>query len=150
MTPSSLAAGVITGPPRTKKNSPRRLARFDKKLGRSRTYEVPSLAYEEWDQYAVLQLRHMARLRVAVDVNCKALFYRAALVGDACGYYQALADTLEHAGVVVNDKYIVSWDGSRMLKDRANPRVEFELTEAKNDTPGFLSSETKHGAAEDN
>jgi len=31
---------------------------------------------------------------------------------------------------VENDRLIVSWDGSRLLKDRDNPRVEIEITEA--------------------
>jgi Holliday junction resolvase RusA-like endonuclease len=41
---------------------------------------------------------------------------------------QALADTLEAAGVVPDDKYIAAWDGSRLLKDAADPRVEVTLT----------------------
>jgi hypothetical protein len=60
-------------------------------------------------------------------VNCRALFYRDANRGDAVGLYQGLADVLEHGGVVTNDKYLVSWDGSRLLKDSARPRVEVEL-----------------------
>ena len=66
---------------------------------------------------------------VSGDVNCRALFYRDANRGDAVGFYQGLADLLEKRGVLVNDRQIVSWDGSRLLKDAANPRVEIELTE---------------------
>ena len=64
----------------------------------------------------------------ASPVNCRALIYRDALRGDAVGFYQAVGDLLQLAGVVVNDKYLVSWDGSRLLKDSARPRVELELT----------------------
>jgi hypothetical protein len=57
------------------------------------------------------------------------LFYRDAERGDAVGYYQGLADLLEKRGVVANDRLIMSWDGSRLLKDSANPRVELTLEE---------------------
>ena len=40
-----------------------------------------------------------------------------------------VADALEEAGVVLNDSLIASWDGSRLLKDAANPRVEITLEE---------------------
>ena len=39
----------------------------------------------------------------------------------------ALADALEEAGIVENDRLIVSWDGSRLLKDAATPRIEVML-----------------------
>ena len=55
--------------------------------------------------------------------------YGRKLIGDAVGYYQAVADWLELAGALVNDKWIVSWDGSGMRKDQACPRVEVTLTE---------------------
>ena len=56
-------------------------------------------------------------------VNCAAVFYRDAHRGDAVGYYQALGDALEAAGVVSNDKWLVSWDGSRLRKDADRPRI---------------------------
>ena len=62
-------------------------------------------------------------------MNCRALLYRDALIGDAAGYYQALADWLESSGVIVNDRLIVQWDGSRLLKDAARPRIEVTLEE---------------------
>lgn len=67
----------------------------------------------------------------AIDypINCRALIYRHAAVGDAVGYYQAVGDLLELAGAVANDRWIVSWDGSRLLKDPGRPRVEIELQE---------------------
>ena len=60
--------------------------------------------------------------------NCRALFYRDAARGDAVGYYQGLADLLEKRGVISNDKWLVSWDGSRLEIDKENPRVEVTLT----------------------
>lgn len=128
---------TIPGPPRTKKTSNRivRCGKFPKVL--------PSKAFEEWNRMAQIRLRARGALAVLgsggceiskelclpleVPVNCRALFYRERMTGDAVGYYQALADALEEAGIVENDRLVVSWDGSRMLKDAANPRVEVVL-----------------------
>lgn len=94
---------------------------------------LPSKPFEDWNWAAQLHLIP-ARTRGAAiglpftsPVNCKAYFYRHALVGDAVGFYQALADAMEEAGIVENDRLIVSWDGSRLLKDAANPRIEVTL-----------------------
>ena len=69
-------------------------------------------------------------------LNCRALFYRDARRGDAVGYYQGLADLLEKRGVIENDAQLTQWDGSRLLLDRENPRVEIELTEVGSITEG--------------
>ncbi len=118
---------TIEGPPRTKKNHGRVIKRGKRK------FHVPSEAHEAWANSAVLQLRIQARKRYpggwpSCPVNCRALIYRDANRGDAVGYYQAIADALEAAGVVENDRLIVAWDGSRILVDRHCPRVEIELT----------------------
>ncbi len=97
--------------------------------------------HQEWNQAAQLHLCepragwHMNAgaydfVPFTVPVNGCALFYREALTGDAVGYYQALADALQEARIVENDKLIVSWDGSRLLKDAATPRVEVALEAA--------------------
>jgi len=121
---------VIPGAPRTKKNHGKRIKRGN------RIYNVASDAYTAWNAMAVASLRRDiaslagARRPITVPVNCRALFFREALTGDAVGYYQALADTLENAGVVENDKLIVSWDGTRLLKDAGLPRIILTLEEA--------------------
>lgn len=126
---------TIIGAPRTKKNHGRRIKR-----GR-RIFHVPSEAHEAWANAAILQLRSQLRrapseLPVVLlpyytsPVNVRALIFRDANRGDAVGYYQAIADALEAAGVVQDDKFCVSWDGSRLLVDRHAPRVEIELTPA--------------------
>lgn len=121
-----LFSATISGTPRTKKTSQRivRAGRFPKVL--------PSKAYIEWNNSAVMQLNPFV-YRPSIDqpVNCRAVFYRDALCGDAVGFYQALADTLQNAGIVADDKWIVSWDGSRLLKDSVYPRVVVILEEAK-------------------
>jgi hypothetical protein len=63
--------------------------------------------------------------------NVAAKFYRDRAVGDAMGFYQGLADLLAERGVISNDRWLVQWDGSRLLKDAAHPRVELVLTSAE-------------------
>lgn len=115
---------TILGPPRTKKTSNRIVTR--KSDGRQ--FVLPSAANESWTKNAVRQLLAHGKPKLAEPVNLCALIYRDALRGDTIGYLQAICDALERAGVVVNDKWIVSFDGSRPLKDKNNPRVEIELT----------------------
>lgn len=124
--PMRLAAFVINGAPRTKKNHGRRV--WARKL--KRTVSVPSEAFEVWEEKALWQLRQLWRGKpIARPVFVAAIFYRQAKTGDAVGYYQGLADILQKAGVVVDDKFIVHWDGSRMRKDAARPRVEIVIYE---------------------
>lgn len=104
----------------------------------TRKFHIPSEAYTTmegkivaWAQTA-LTMNHgkaiFARcLHFAQPLNCAAIFYRDANRGDANGYYQGLADALEAAGVVADDKWIVQWDGSRLRKDAQRPRIEVTL-----------------------
>lgn len=115
---------VLLGAPRTKKNHSR-IERRGK-----RNVILPSHAHEAW--YA--SVFHSAKRQrpgagpIRCPVNCAALFLRDRLIGDAVGYYQAVADLLQKAGIIENDALIVSWDGSRLGKDAANPRIELFLT----------------------
>ena len=82
--------------------------------------------------------------------NCKAIFYRSRRIGDAVGYYQGLADLLQDKnlstmrGVTLNvltdDKWIQTWDGSRLEIDREKPRVEVELTPMENQTIDLMEA----------
>ena len=117
---------VLDGAPRTKKTSNRII-----RAGNRRRI-LPSKAHERWFGAVFPKLAQVAgllapRLPLRVPVNVAATFYRDAERGDAVGYYQALADLLERAGVVENDVLIRSWDGSRLRKDAAYPRIELEI-----------------------
>lgn len=117
---------IIPGSPRTKKNHGRRT-----RSGK----QIPSAAFEAWNKMAQFYLRiwcshNFISDPASVPVNCAAVFYRDREIGDAVGYYQALADALQEARIVVDDRLIVSWDGSRMKKDARSPRIEVTLTEA--------------------
>lgn len=116
---------TLPGPPRTKKNSA-----TISRVG-TRVVLRPSEAWMAWRdavRVAALRAGWHRHAPIAAPVNCAALFYRDARRGDACGYYQGLADVLEEIGVVDDDKRIEQWDGSRLLVDRADPRVVLTLT----------------------
>lgn len=119
---------VIVGAPVTKKNSQQR----------TRHGIIQSKAYRTWEPRAVRQLREQRGLpptaipmRVAPEaglLNMRALVYRKAAVGDLLNYLAAASDALQKACVLIDDKQIVQVDGSRLLIDRKNPRIEIELT----------------------
>lgn len=123
---------TVWGSPRTKKTSNRLV------VAGHRTRILPSKAWERWVKTAPI-LRGTNRdepVRQVLGVpdkpyNVCATFYRDARRGDAIGFYQGLADLLEKRGVISDDKFFVSWDGSRLEIDRENPRVEVTLTESK-------------------
>lgn len=113
----------ILGAPVTKKNSGQivMIGKFPRIF--------PSKAFRAWNKEAQKQLmRERPITPLACPVNVQADFYRAKSIGDAVGFYQALADALEEARIVENDKWIVSWNGSTLLKDAVCPRIEVTIT----------------------
>lgn len=115
---------TVPGAPRTKKNSGKIWNRGNRRIIR------PSEAWLEWRD---MVKRYTAtkpefRLRIDKPVNCCAHFYRDREAGDSHGYYNGIADVLQEIEVVVDDKWLVSWDGSRLLKDNMRPRTEVVLT----------------------
>jgi Holliday junction resolvase RusA-like endonuclease len=126
---------VLPGPPRTKKTS-NRIVKIPKKGGgRGFSKILPSKAFCAWEGAVAPQVaaawRRAGGETIEVPVNCKAMIFRDANRGDAVGYYQGIADVLQKAGVVSDDKWIVSWDGTRLAIDRKNPRVEVLLEEVR-------------------
>lgn len=110
---------------------------------------LPSDTYE---QFALECMWFRGSLRQAIDfplpitgpVAVKATFYRAGDYGDLLGYEQALADVLQAEawskpkqlgqapkklrdglGLIVDDKQIRSWDGSRLMI--GVPHIEVEI-----------------------
>lgn len=115
---------IVYGAPRTKKTSNRIV-----RAGRRR-YVLPSEPHQRWFCSALPQLKaQWRRLPLSVPVGVRAIFYRDRAAGDLCNYMQALADALERAGVVKNDRLIGSWDGSRLRKDAARPRIEVTIAD---------------------
>lgn len=148
---------TVTGPPRTKKNSPIPTPARTKD-GRAFVRILPSKAYRQWLKAALQQspairarlARAGARLPIRGSVAIRALVYRESRTGDLLGYLDALADALqeplcnahgkttrEGMGIIADDRLVVSWDGSRLLKDSACPRVEVQI-EVVGEGPGML------------
>jgi len=117
---------IVHGVPRTKKNS-LRMALNRSTGGR---FPIQSKAAKRWEHLAVLQLQMQwgDLPALAEPVGVHAVVFRQRDVGDLNNYLAAIADALEHAGVLVNDKYIRNWDGSRLNKDALHPRVELLIT----------------------
>ena len=118
---------TILGPPRTKKNH-QRIIRV-----KGRPVIMQAKTAEGWEKSATLQLMgQRSKLGFpagpGMPVSLRALVYRDRRVGDLGNYLAAVCDALERAGVVENDRLIQSFDGSRLLVDRKNPRVELEIT----------------------
>lgn len=116
---------IIIGPPRTKKTH-QRIFR-NKRTGAPMV--MPAKTSKAWEASAILQLMQARAFDFESDgpVSVCALVYRDARRGDLVGYLQAIGDALERSGVIVNDRLIASWDGSRLLVDRERPRVEIEV-----------------------
>jgi Holliday junction resolvase RusA-like endonuclease len=123
---------TIVGAPRTKKNSGK-IIQVRVSGGGTRPMFLPSDAWAEYEAIVKPELQRMIRQDVGdyVPINYKvrveALFYRAADIGDWCGYAQGLGDLLQAAGVIADDILIDNWDGTRLMKDSAKPRVEVKI-----------------------
>ena len=131
-------------PPRTKKNR----SQLVRALGRA--VIVPSEQYPKWFKVAMKQaliFQGIAKdagyeLPIKDPVSVRATFYRDANRGDWLGYAQALGDALQAPrynkqtgkrtrdglGIIDDDAQIRHWDGSRLDKDAANPRIEVEIS----------------------
>jgi hypothetical protein len=84
--------------------------------------------------------KHGVTLPLSGPINAKAVFYRDADRGDLTGFLAALGDVIQAPrikdgktlrkgmGIIVDDAQIVSWDGSRLAKDPARPRIEVTVT----------------------
>lgn len=116
---------VIEGSPRTKKNS-QRIVRVGQ-----RPALLQSRPYLAWEQAALLQLQaqHARAGRPTIDwnVNLRALIYRDRAAGDLGNYLAAVCDVLQASGVLIDDRQVTGFDGSRLLVDRQRPRVDIVL-----------------------
>lgn len=125
-----VASGIILGAPTTKKNSQRmvEVGRRCRVCHRGQfSRPLPSAKYMSWHDAAKSQVAALPE-PIREPVNLFAVYYREAKRGDLINYHEALCDLLEDAGVLSNDRLVVSTDGSRLDKDADNPRIEWALT----------------------
>jgi len=119
---------MIFAAPRTKKTHSRIV------MAGNRPRLLPSATFAAWNRIAQLQLAKFrastfVQLPLTEPVTVAAMFYRDKNTGDLVNYMQALADALQEGGIVKNDSQIRIWDGSRLLVDKDNPRVEVWIRE---------------------
>lgn len=130
---------TFPGEPRTKKNS----QEIRYKGVRCPTchkgripFVSPSKAFLDYQKRALWSLTGRARPCLIGPVSVKCVFYMGTRRKiDLVNLLEAVDDILV-AGEILSDdnsRVIVSHDGSRVLYDKENPRVEIEITEVGNE-----------------
>jgi Holliday junction resolvase RusA-like endonuclease len=117
---------TLRGDPRTKKNSQRLI------VAGGKTKPLPSKAFTQWQETVGWQIPgNLRNAAISVPVNIKAIFFmQTRRPVDKVGLEQGLQDMLVHYGVIADDNrdIVAAMDGSRVYWDKANPRVEIEIT----------------------
>jgi len=127
---------IIPGNPATKKNSPMICKRKDG--GR---FVKPSKRFEDYQEMAGYYIPQKLRVKINSPVTVKCLYYRETRHRvDLTNLLEATCDILVHYGVLEDDnsRIAVSHDGSRVLYDKDNPRVEIEIMEVKHEENSLL------------
>ena len=115
--------------PITKKNNPRIFRTGIK------TIVLPSKAYERFENDCLKLIPSKYRTKINYPVNVKVLYYvKTKRKIDKTNLESAIMDVLVKAGVLADDsaispEVVVATDGSRVLIDKQNPRVEIEITQ---------------------
>ena len=120
---------TLYGDPRTKKNSMRAVV-VRRAGGGSFTKLLPSQAYEVYERDCLDQLAAWVSLPIRTPVNVKCVYYmRTKRKVDLVNLLEATMDILVKAWVIEDDNcsIVVGHDGSRVLYDKNNPRVEIEI-----------------------
>lgn len=121
---------TIYGEPPSKKNS-QEYVRFQRRDGTRGSALIQNERYREFDTNAGWLIPVSARQYIDYPVNIKAIYYRSNLIKvDRPNLENALLDILVHWGVLADDNRDIAAasDGSRVLYDRDNPRIEVEIT----------------------
>jgi Holliday junction resolvase RusA-like endonuclease len=111
---------IIPGRPITKKNH----QQISKHGG-----IIQSEAYQIYETASLWELKKY-RVRYTGKVSLCARYWMPDRRSwpDLIGLLQATSDILQKAGIIKNDKLVVSYDGSRIVGiDKQNPRVEIEI-----------------------
>lgn len=117
---------TLLGDPRTKKNSQRLVS------AGWRTVPLASRAYTEYRDICLWQIPPPVKVMgISYPVNLKCVYYMGTRRKvDLCNLIEATCDILVDAGVLADDnsRIVAGHDGSRVLYDKKNPRVEIEIT----------------------
>ena len=119
---------TILGDPRTKKNS----QQIYTNRSTGKPFITQSKAYKEYAESFLWQVPPMAKVGIDCPVEVTCIYYRATKHRvDLTNLLAATHDLLVESGVLADDncKIVASVDGSRVMHDKDNPRVEIEITE---------------------
>lgn len=120
---------TLYGAPVTKKNSGQ--IWINQKT--NKPFIAPSKAYKAYEKDCCgRQITAAYKQHIDVPINLKCVYYMPnRRKVDLCNLLGATCDILVKFGVIADDnsKIVQSHDGSRVLTDTANPRVEIEIEE---------------------
>ena len=111
---------------RTKKNSMRLV-----RLGR-RIVPIPSKQYKDFEEKCSQWLQPYSDMEIDKAVNVRCLFYmKTRRKVDLTNLLEAADDVLVKYHVLADDnsQIVAGHDGSRVLYDKSNPRIEIDITE---------------------
>ena len=114
---------IINGTIRSKKNSKRIFA-----TGKSKKV-LPSKSYVSWEQDAWRQMRAAGFNTLGVlscPIEVTAMIYYKGPRPDLSGALESIGDCLQKI-IWADDAQIESWDGSRLIHDKDNPRTEITV-----------------------
>lgn len=118
---------TIKANPVTKKNS------MSLVRNKGRIIPIPSAAYKKYEKEFISQMNNECRLSIDSRINLKCVYYmNTKRRVDLVNLLEATCDILVDTGVLKDDNcsIVVSHDGSRVLYDKENPRVEITITDA--------------------
>lgn len=130
---------TIQGDPRTKKNSLMIAGKGRRcpACGKLETQWVrQSKAHDEFTKAAKWQLRPVPMEPIDSLVNVRCLFYmKTRRIVDGLNLLATIDDLLVSAGILADDnsRIVAGHDGSRVLYDPINPRVEITITKLPTD-----------------
>ena len=127
---------VLTGDPRTKKNSQRICVK-----GNGQRFVKPSSQYEQYERACLWQLRGKAwKLEGPLNLCCRYYMATRRKV-DLVNLLEATSDILVRGGVIIDDnsRVVAGYDGSRVLYDKQRPRVEIRITDMVKYGGNFVS-----------
>ena len=122
---------TILGNPITKKNS-FQMARNSKT---GAMFPVQSKAYKGYQTIALKQLKKLKIDPITTPVNvCYRFYMQTRRPVDGLNLSEALDDILVKAGILLDDNrdIVAGHDGTVVLHDKENPRVEITITEVPN------------------
>ena len=114
---------TIHGAPITKKNSQQILVNPKTK----RPFIAPSKQYKAYEAMAIKELGKPKRPPIDTPVNMQCVYYMPTRrKADLCNLIEATCDIFTKAGILEDDNsgIVKAHDGSRVLYDKENPRVE--------------------------